>query len=316
VSAAKRGTGRRLPSRDELLRYINETPGRVGKRELARAFGLKGDDRVELKRLMRELKDDGAVGRAGKRGVHSTTALPATCVIEINDIDVDGELKARPASWRSEHEPPPIMVAPSARGVPALGVGDRALARLRRLPEGGYEASVVRLLEGRPDEVLGVFQRTTEGGIIRPTDRRARIAYRVLAADSAGAKDGDIVLGERTGPAHGLEPRARIRERLGPLGSPRAISLIAIHTHGIPTRFSEAALGEAREARSVELGGRTDLRGLPLVTIDGEDARDFDDAVYDAADHDPANAGAATRSIFPIASCPCCPNSSRTNCAR
>jgi ribonuclease R len=286
----KRPERGRLPSRDALLRYIEESPTRVGKREIVRAFGLKGDARIELKRLLRELKDQGAVRSTGRRGVHAAGALPATCVIEIHDIDVDGELQARPVSWEGEAEPPPIVVAPTARGVPALGVGDRALARLRKLPEGGYEASVIRLLEARRDEVIGVFERRTEGGLIRPTDRRARESLMVRAADRLEAEDGEIVVAERL-PQSGYEPHARIRERLGHIGSPRAVSLIAIHTHGIPTRFAEAALAEARSARPVPLGRRTDLRDVPLVTIDGEDARDFDDAVFAEADGDPENKG-------------------------
>ena len=287
---AKRPERGRLPSRDELLRYIEESPTRIGKREIARAFGLKGDARTELKRVLRELKDEGAIRRTGKRSVHAAGALPATCVIEIHDIDVDGELKACPAEWEGEAEAPPIVVAPTARGVPALGVGDRALARLRKLPEGGYEASVIRLLEARRDDVIGVFERRDDGGLIRPTDRRAREPLKVRAADRHEAEDGEIVVAERLAQS-GYEPHARVRERLGHIGSPRAVSLIAIHTHGVPTRFSEAALAEARAAQPVALGGRTDLRDLPLVTIDGDDARDFDDAVFAEPDGDPENKG-------------------------
>jgi ribonuclease R len=288
---AKGGARPGLPSRDELLRFIDESPGPVGKREIARAFGLKGDARIELKRLLKDLKGGGAVRPTGKRGVASQSGLPATCVIEINDLDVDGELRARPVDWRGETEPPPIVVAPTARGVTALGLGDRALARLRKLPEGGYEAAVVRLLEGRAEALLGRFETTKAGGLIRPTDRRARHAVAVDADDTGGAADGEIVLAERLPARRGTEARARVRERLGPFGSPRSLSLIAIHSHGIPTRFSAGALAEARAARPVALGARADLRAVPLVTIDGEDARDFDDAVFAEADRDPENPG-------------------------
>ena len=86
----------------------------------------------------------------------------------------------------------------------------------------------------------------------------------------------------------GLKP-ARVLERLGKLGDARSISLIAIHTHDIPQTFPDAALDEAKRARGVRLGSRTDLRDLPLITIDGADARDFDDAVF--AEPDPDQAG-------------------------
>ena len=86
----------------------------------------------------------------------------------------------------------------------------------------------------------------------------------------------------------GLNP-ARVLERLGKLGDARSISLIAIHTHDIPQTFPGAAVEEAERARGVALGSRTDLRDMPLITIDGADARDFDDAVF--AEPDPDHAG-------------------------
>jgi ribonuclease R len=86
-------------------------------------------------------------------------------------------------------------------------------------------------------------------------------------------------------------PRARVIERLGSMSEPRAISLIAIHEHGIPTEFPREALNEAERAKPAAAKGRTDLRDIPLVTIDPEDARDHDDAVWAGPDSDPANKG-------------------------
>ena len=119
-----------------------------------------------------------------------------------------------------------------------------------------------------------------------PTDRRAKAEWVVPPGEDGGAADGEIVLGEPA--AHhglGLKP-ARIIERLGTMGDARSVSLIVIHTHDIPHEFPDAALAEAERARGVPLGRRTDLRDLPLVTIDGEDARDFDDAVFAEPDGD------------------------------
>ena len=97
---------------------------------------------------------------------------------------------------------------------------------------------------------------------------------------------GEIVLAEPL-PARALGPRpARIIERLGREDDARAISLICVHAHGIPDRFPPEALAEAAAARGVSPAGREDLRDVPLVTIDGEDARDFDDAVFAAPDAD------------------------------
>ena len=87
------------------------------------------------------------------------------------------------------------------------------------------------------------------------------------------------------------KPKARVVERIGRADEPRSISLISIAEHQIPFQFSPAALTQAKEAGPATLGKRTDLRQVPLVTIDGDDARDFDDAVFAEPDTDPKNEG-------------------------
>ncbi len=150
------------------------------------------------------------------------------------------------------------------------------LARLRSLGTGRYEGRTIRRLADTPGRILGVYRH----GRIVPTDRRARAEWIVPPGEEGGAEPGEIVLAEPL--AHhrlGLKP-ARIIERLGAMGDARSVSLIVVHTHDIPQEFPPDALEEAERARAAPLGRRTDLRDIPLVTIDGEDARDFDDAVY------------------------------------
>jgi ribonuclease R len=103
----------------------------------------------------------------------------------------------------------------------------------------------------------------------------------VRAGDTHGARDGELVEAEQAGPKGRMGlPRARIVERLGDPGAPKAVSLIAIHEHGIPDAFPDAVVEEADHAEPAGLSGRTDLRDLPLITIDPADARDRDDAVH------------------------------------
>jgi ribonuclease R len=167
-------------------------------------------------------------------------------------------------------------MVPEPRGHPALAPGERVLARLRPLGRGRYEGRTVRRLADAPARILGIYR----GGRITPTDRRAKSEWIVPTGENGEAVDGEIVLAEPL-PHHrlGLKP-ARVIERLGAMGDARSVSLIAIHTHDIPQAFPPAALEEADEARPTPLGRREDLRDIPLVTIDGEDARDFDDAVF------------------------------------
>ena len=211
------------------------------------------------------------------------TRLPEVTVVHVTGTDPDGDALARPASWDATDGPPPlIFMRPELPGRPALAPGERVLARLKPIGTGRYEGRTMRRLTDAPGRVLGVFHHGREGNRVVPTDRRAKAEWAIPPGEDAGAQGGEIVLAEPMPHHHhrlGLKP-ARVVERLGKMGDARSVSLIAIHTHDIPTEFPEPALAEAGSARGVALGRRTDLRDVPLVTIDGEDARDFDDAVF------------------------------------
>ena len=284
-----------LPGKDEILRFIRDTPGRVSKREIARAFGVKGDDRIELKRILQEMAREGMIDRGRRKEVRQAGSLPRVLMIEITGTDVDGELLARPTRWTEKAPPPKIYMAPSdspAGRLPALGPGDRLLARLTPI-DGHYEARTIKRLDQAPQEILGVYQLYNGQGRLVPTDRKARHDFVVAPEDAGSARPGDLVLARPLPGGRsrlGLKPVA-IKENLGNMGHPKSISLIAIHTHGIPVEFPPEALKEAEAAKPVPLGDRLDLRDLALVTIDPEDARDHDDAVWAAPDDSAENDG-------------------------
>jgi ribonuclease R len=217
-------------------------------------------------------------------------------VVQVTGTDPQGDAIARPVTWAGSGPPPMILMAAEPRGRPALAPGQRVLARLRPIPgssgTGRYEGRSIRRLDETPGRILGVYRPGRQENRIIPTDRRAKAEWLVPPGEDGGAEANELVLAEPL--AHhrlGLKP-ARVIERLGRMGDARSISLIAIHTHDIPQAFPDAALAEAALARPVlltptgpltppaPLGHRTDLRDLKLVTIDGEDARDFDDAVF------------------------------------
>jgi ribonuclease R len=281
----------KLPSREEILAYIREHERRVGTREIARAFALKGEQRTALRALLKELEGAGLIGRSGKRRYAEPTALPRVTVVEITGTDTDGELLARPQQWPEGTTPPRIYMAPERGSRSALGPGDRVLARLQPIGDGAYEGRTIRRLPGAPERALGIF-RIVDGDMrIKSIDRRVRMDFLVQRGDDLQAQPGELVWAEvRRG--RPLGPRfARVVERLGDVKGPRSISLIAIHDHDIPTRFPPPALSQAEAAGPAPLAGREDLRSVPLVTIDGDDARDFDDAVWAGADPDAANPG-------------------------
>ncbi len=281
-----------LPTRQQILDFVRNSPTPVGKREIARAFQVKGSDRIPLKALLKELAEEGVVDRGKKRRMAPPGALPEVAVLDVIGPDADGDLLARPATWTGDAPPPRIELAPDRKGAPALGEGDRVLARLERIDARSYKARVIRQLAGSADRVVGVYAAHPEGGgWLRPTDRRVKAEYRILPPHANGAMPGDLVVVE-TLHTHRLgKLQGRVVERLGQFGEPRTISMISITEHGIPVEFAPEAITEAEAAKPVALGNRTDFRPMPLVTIDGSDARDFDDAVWAAPDPDPKNPG-------------------------
>ncbi|WP_439814739.1 ribonuclease R [Zavarzinia sp. CC-PAN008] len=279
-----------LPSKGEILKFVELSAAKVGKREIARAFHITGDQRIELKRLLAEMAEEGLIGGDRRRSVQAAGQLPAVAVLEVVDVDVDGELTARPAMWDPDRPVPRIVVAPGRHAGPAPGPTDRILCRLERVePEAedapaSYVARVIRTLSTDLDRVLGVIELDGSEARLKPTDKRAKYDYVLASEDLGGAQPGELVLAEVLKSRAFGPKRARVRERLGRVDSARAISLIAIHGHGIPTAFPTAALEEAAAAQPVLLGDRVDLRAIPLITIDPSDARDHDDAVFAEAD--------------------------------
>lgn len=285
-----------FPSREEIIRFIRESEGRAGKREIARAFGLDARQKMELKKLLRELELDGSLTRTRGKKFADPDRLPPVAVIEVTGVSRDGDILAKPGIWDSDQQAPVIVMKPEKKGRPALGTGDKALARLTPilLADGEtvreYRGETIRRLSSSPLTVLGVLERVGGHFHLKPTDRRIKQNYIVEMGDLGEAGAGDVVRCEVImGRSLGLR-RARVLERLGVLTGGRAASVIAIHQHGIPTEFRPEAIDQAEAAGPAPMDGRVDLRSVPLITIDGADARDFDDAVFAEPDDDPENA--------------------------
>lgn len=282
----------RIPTKAEILDWISENPTLTSKRDIAKAFGIKGAARIDLKRLLKELEEEGHLSKR-KKTYRDPDSLPPVSVLQISGPDSDGDLYARPLEWQGDSEEPLILVIPRASD-PALGQGDRILARLTEI-EGEawrYEGRLIRRIGTNPKRVLGVFRLTAEGGRIVPIDKGDGKEWQVLNEGINGAKDGELVEAQQTGPKGRLGlPRAKVVERLGDPSAPKAVSLIAIHQHGIPDAFPDGVIAEADAAKPAPLGEREDMRDMPLVTIDPADARDHDDACWAHADDDPKNEG-------------------------
>jgi ribonuclease R len=279
--------GRQPPSTSDLLALIRKSPSAVGKREIARASRLAPSDRTGLRDMLRDIERSGAATRSTKHRFAAAASLREVTVIERFGSDEDGVAVARPIDWQGRDPAPTLRLVETGTSE-SLRIGERATARLVLRETGDVEARIIRRLKPTGERIIGTFQSSREGHRLVPADRRNRTEYRIAARDTGGAGDGELVIARERSAARLGAPRARILERLGPASDPGAVSMLAIAIHDIPTEFPAAAITEAEAALAVSPDGRTDFRDVPLATIDRDDARDFDDAIW--AEPDPGNA--------------------------
>jgi ribonuclease R len=277
-----------LPTREQILEFIEQSKEPAGKREISRAFGLHGSDKIALKALLRDMTDEGLIDAAPGRAFHKMGGVPRVTVLKI--VDVDGnQLIAIPERWEAEGVPPPKLrvIERGRRG--ALGIGDRILARTEEAGS-SWIAHPMKKLAKASEQILGVVEDGGNGRFwLKSTDKKARFDTPLF--ELGEAKPGDLVLAELGGRAG--QKKAKVTELLGDPFAPKSFSLIAIHKFGIPFEIPQEVEDEAAIVHDLPVTAdhREDLRHLPIIAIDPRDARDFDDAVWAIADDDPKNAG-------------------------
>ncbi|MEM1140004.1 MAG: ribonuclease R, partial [Pseudomonadota bacterium] len=251
-TALKDGGEEALPSEAAILAFLKDNPETTSRREIARAFGIKGDQRRPFRERLKAMTEAGKIAKTKSKNYEAPDALPPVTVLTITALDADGDLVCEPLNWKGTAPPPPILLNDVRHGR-ALGLGDRILARLTAVDD-RVEASVIRRLEAREKpRILGVFQPGPGGGTVLSVDKKARSDYRVDKGDTAGAKAGELVVCQlKSGRYAGPRP-VKIVERLGRTDEPKSISLIAIHEHGLPFDFPDAVIAEAKAAKPVTL---------------------------------------------------------------
>ncbi len=288
-------------AKEDILQFIHSSPGNIGRREIARAFGIKGADRIDLKRILKELAADGLI--ADSRRKMRKEALPQVGVIVIRGQDKNGGLTAAPLHWNEEDGAPPHILLEVTRQYqgPSIGIGDHVLARLREAVDEadgeekfGFIASPIKRLPRDKPRQLGILRKAGRGFTVESIDKKDLKEWPVQDGELDGAVEGELVRFETVRDARLGRPSARVTERIGHPQAEKSVSLIAIHNHGLRDRFGEDVLEELDELPGLTMEHREDLTRVPLVTIDPEDAKDHDDAVWAAPDPGPANEGGAT----------------------
>ncbi len=279
----KRSTG--LPSRKQILDFIATSDQPAGKREIARAFGLSGQDKITLKVLLKDMADEGLIDSSPGRAFHKSGGVPRVTVLRIVEADDSGNAWGVPEQWQAETPAPKLRIIERGRRG-ALGIGDRVLARTEGRGQ-GWIAHPMKKLEKSAELVLGVIRKEGERFWLTPVEKKER--RELAVSELKDAQPGDLVLCEISG----RPPRVTVRVDavLGDPFAPRSFSLIAIHKHGLRHEFRQEAIDEAARVSKLPLGEREDLTHLPIVAIDPADARDHDDAIWAAPDDDPGNPG-------------------------
>ncbi|WP_299192607.1 ribonuclease R [uncultured Erythrobacter sp.] len=271
-----------LPTKTQLLEFIQTSDSPAGKREIAKAFGLKGQEKIALKRLLKDMAEEGLID-GKKTAYHRMGGVPKVTVLRIVEIE-DGEPIAVPDNWSPDAaEKPPRLTVKEVKGrggkrAPALKRGDRVLARTEER-ESSWVAHPIKKLPARTEGLMGVVELDGAGKAwLAPIDKRIRSSSPI--SDVGEAEEGQLVIAERAGRSE--RSGVKVIEVIGDPLAPKSFSLIAIAKHGIPHTFPPEVIVEAGIAADLALSEdkREDLRALPIVAIDPADARDHDDAIW------------------------------------
>ncbi len=273
--------------KEKLAAYIKDADRPLTRRDIVRAFDLKDSARIALKRMLKELAADGIVEYTAAKtyvAIDGETDTPQVMVLRVSHISLDGDVFAE--AVEDEHArvlAAPVVVEPAREGIKAPEEGEKFLARLIAREDGSVRAKVIRTLGmGRNRLVLGRIARAGRDLILEPVDRREREEFALAVPPDKLEQAQPGLLAEAMVEESRLlnRPRAKLMSIVGRDDDPRAISLIAIHEHGLRIDFPKDVEEETQGMKVPPPGKREDLRNIPLVTIDGADARDFDDAVF------------------------------------
>jgi len=271
---------------EELLNYMRDMNAPMTKRELCKAFGLKGSERIVLKDAIRDLMDARKIQKTAQKTyvIAGGDDIPAVAVFQVVDVTIDGEVMARPMGNPHLEKQLPNLIPIDVRGKKSCGVSDRILVKIKTDPEGEYYGQLMRRLgEVITKNICGRAIQSAKGWIVEPVNKSDRNTYKLIDP-SDDLIDGHLVevtLEREEGTRGNMrQSNAKLKSIIGHDDDPKAISLIAMYEKGLVAEFPDEVLQETEGMTVPPLGQREDLREIPLVTIDGADARDFDDAVF------------------------------------
>lgn len=277
-----------FPSAEDIVSFIEGAHSKVSRRDIANGFSIKGDDRIALKQLLREMVSRGLIMRGPGKGYEIAGQMPNVSIVIVTNISESGSAFGYAEAWRGDGEGPRVRLEDfikqgrkGGRVKPAsLAKGDKVLARLRPAGDKGYRGQIIKKLDAAPTGMIGVYRKDGSGGAVESVEKGRSEFIAIMSGDDKGAEDGELVRAEIMAGSRRGARQGRVLECLGDVLGPRNVSLIAIYQHEIPVEFPKDVVRLAETAKMPPLGDREDLRHIPLLTIDPADARDHDDAIW------------------------------------
>ncbi len=268
-----------IPSRELILQLIEQRGKPIGRKQIAESFSLESEDQLEaLRRRMRAMERDGQV-LFNRRQQY--------CLVDKQDL-IAGRILSYPDGFGflkpDEGGGEDLFMSP--REMNQVLHNDRALVRVSGVDrKGRREGKIVEVLERNTHQVVGHFINEHGVQFVKPDNKKITQNVLITKGEDHGAKKGDMVVATITEqPTSRRQPIGKITEVLGAHMAPGMEIDVAIRTYELPNEWPEAVLKQVKPLKKVVAEeakeGRVDLRDVPLVTIDGEDARDFDDAVF------------------------------------
>ena len=272
-------------SRDSILKAVSEHPDRYDNKALARLLKIKGPDRRLLRQLLSDMVENGILDKSKNKTFKKTADLSGVMVIQIIEIDEHGDMLGKPEIWKKKLPPPQIIIRESSSGIRAksynkatVGVGSRALCRIKEI-DGIIIGQVIKRLGNGPSKQLGVLMQNGRGWIIQPVSKKSRHVYKPIKVPSK-ANLNDLVWFQSSRRNIKDTRLAEIIEFIGSAQKGNTASLISLYEHNVPMGFSEDVISQAKALRLPGVSkNHIDLRHLNLITIDPDDAKDFDDAI-------------------------------------
>lgn len=262
----------------DIINFLNSDNKPVTKNQLLKAFGIKSADKKAFTKTINNMVTEGILEKTS--GSYSlVNTIPNILVLEIDEISSNGTITATPADTKYSSAKNLKITIQNIPKNEEIIKGHRVLARIHK--QGSvYKADIIRALDRPKNKIIGLVHKENNNYLLLPTDKKLKARYKISQRDLNGALPDQLVEAEIQPSRNRYTKDVRVIKTLNQKSDKNTFSEISIREAGLRDHFPETVIHETKNMKVPGLEGRDDLLSIPLVTIDGPDARDFDDAVW------------------------------------